>query len=248
MSQLASRYRVIAADTRGHGETDKPDGPYSIAGFAADWAALLDRLQVKQACVVGLSQGGMVAQALALERPDLVSRLVLVATACRSHPAARENMEARILALADAGPEAAARVAADSIFSPAWRAANPAALSRFLAWRCLAPAAPLIAAMRAVYDFDLSGDLKSIRVPTLILSGTADTLTKPEAMREIAGLISGAELHSIEGAGHIIPVEKPDAFAESLDRFLERFPLALAHGHRTSALSDSVIYRSGDST
>ena len=128
MSRLASRHRVIAADTRGHGETDKPDGPYSIAGFAADWAALLDRLQVKQACVVGLSQGGMVAQALALVRPDLVSRLVLVATVCRSNPAARDHMEARILALADAGPEAAARVAADSIFSPAWRAENAGGL------------------------------------------------------------------------------------------------------------------------
>lgn len=220
MSRLASRHRVIAADTRGHGESDKPDGPYTIAGFAADWAALLDRLQVKEACIVGLSQGGMVAQALALMRPDMVSRLVLVATACRSHPAARDNMEARIAALADAGPEAAAQVAAESIFSPAWRAANPVELSRFVAWRCLAPAAPLTAAMRAVYDFDLSADLPSIQVPTLILSGSADPLTRPEAMQEIAALIPGAELHLIAGAGHIIPVETPGAFAESLDRFL----------------------------
>lgn len=220
ITQFAPGHRVIAADTRGHGETDKPDGSYTIAGFAADWAALLDRLHITQACIVGLSQGGMIAQALALARPDLVSRLVLAATACRSHPAARDNMEARIAALADAGPEAAARVAADSIFSPAWRAANPADLARFIAWRCLAPAAPLTAAMRAVYDFDLSQDLPSLAVPTLVLSGTADTLTKPDAQQEIANLIPGAGLHSIEGAGHMIPVEAQGQFAERLDRFL----------------------------
>ncbi len=222
MAQLAPEYRAVAADTRGHGQTDKPDGPYSIDMFAQDWAALLDRLDVTRATVIGLSQGGMVAQALALARPDLVGRLVLVATACRTHASGRANMESRLAAMADAGAEAAARVAAESVFSAAWREANPEELARFIHWRCLAPAAPLTAAMRAVYDFDLSADLPRIAVPTLIVSGGADTLTKPAAMHEIAGLIPGAELVSIPGAGHIIPVEAPGAFAAHLQDFLRR--------------------------
>lgn len=222
LAQLAPRYRAIAADTRGHGESDKPEGPYSIDGFAADWAALLDRMNVTRATVIGLSQGGMIAQALAVRRPDLVSSLVLVATACKSSPAAREHMEQRIAALADIGPEAAARVAAEGIFSPAWRAANPAALQRFLHWRCMAASAPLTAAMRAVYGFDLSAELPSLRIPTLVVSGSADTLIKPGTTAEIAALIPGAVLRSIEGAGHIIPVEAPDAFAATLHDFLRR--------------------------
>ena len=233
MAQLAPRHRVIAADTRGHGDSDKPEGPYTIAHFAEDWAALLDRLEVRAATIVGLSQGGMIAQALALARPDLVSRLVLVATACGSHPDARANMEARIAALASAGPEAAARVAADSIFSAPWRQQNPTELARFLTWRCLAPAAPLTAAMRAVYDFDLSGALPSLRVPTLVLTGEADTLIPPPASRQIAALVPGAVLRELPGVGHMIPVEAPREFHRHLHDFLHGDP---GRAHRMEAM------------
>lgn len=222
MAALLPTHRVVAADTRGHGETDKPDDPYSIDGFAADWASLLDRLGIAKACIVGLSQGGMIAQALAVSRPDLVSRLVVAATACRSHPSGQANMEARIAALADAGPMEAAKVAAESIFSAGWRERNPSELRRFLTWRCLAPAAPLTAAMRAVYGFDVSNQLPALTVPTLILSGAADILTPPAAQQEIAALIPDAELQTLPGAGHMIPVETPGAFLRILRDFLSR--------------------------
>jgi 3-oxoadipate enol-lactonase len=230
LTQLATRHRAIAGDTRGHGDSDKPEGPYSIAQLAEDWATLLDHLRVREATLVGLSQGGMVAQALAITRPDLVARLVLVATSCRSHPDAKANMEARVAALADAGPEAAAQVAAASIFSAAWRRQNPEQLARFLHWRCLAPTEPLTAAMRAVYDYDLSRGLPGIRVPTLVVAGTGDTLIPPAASQQIADLIPGAELHLLPDVGHIIPVEAPNAFARLLQDFL----------HDTAAISHNM--------
>jgi 3-oxoadipate enol-lactonase len=227
VAELAPAHRVIAADTRGHGETDKPDGPYSITQFAEDWAALLDLLGVRNAVVVGLSQGGMIAQALALTRPDLVGSLVLAATSCRSHPDSRANMETRIVALAEAGPEAAARVAADSIFSRAWRETHAQEFARFLHWRCLAPVAPLTAAMRSVYGYDLSDELPRIAVPTLVVAGDADTLIPPVASQQIATLIPHAELQLLPGVGHIIPVEAPDAFSHLLRKFLQRGPTRL---------------------
>src|SRR3954451_24082869 len=128
VAEFAPRYRMIAADTRGHGATDKPDGPYDMEMFARDYAVLADSLGLEKLSVVGLSQGGMVAQKLALLRPELVSALVLVSTSCKSDPSLRDNMEARIAAMDKAGPEAAAKIAAESIFSPGWRAANPAVL------------------------------------------------------------------------------------------------------------------------
>ena len=115
--ELAAHYHVIAADTRGHGGTDKPDGPYDMDMFARDYAALADALGLSRICVIGLSQGGMVAQKLALLRPDLVSSLVLISTSCKSAPSLRDNMEARIAAMEKMGPEAAAGIAAESIFS-----------------------------------------------------------------------------------------------------------------------------------
>ena len=220
VERLSATYRVIAADTRGHGGTDKPDGPYDMEMFARDYASLADALGVSGLCVIGLSQGGMVAQRLALLRPDLVAALALVSTSCKSHPSLRDNMEARIAALDQAGPEAAAKIAAESIFSPGWRSTNISALARFVAWRSVMPMAPLNAATRALYDFDLSGDLPRIKVPTLVVAGQDDVLTPPKGMEEIAALIPGAAYRLIANSGHLIPVEQPGPLDAILRAFL----------------------------
>jgi 3-oxoadipate enol-lactonase len=220
VEKFSPRYRMIAADTRGHGATDKPDGPYDMEMFARDYAALADALGLKRVCVIGLSQGGMVAQKLALLRPELVSALVLVSTSCKSDPSLRDNMEARIAAMDKAGPEAAAKIAAESIFSPGWREANSAALARFYQWRAAMPMAPLNAATRALYDFNLSPDLPGIKVPTWVIAGAEDVLTKPKGMEEIAALIPGAKYRLIPKTGHMIPVEQPEQLTALLSEFL----------------------------
>ena len=232
IARLAPHYRVIAADTRGHGATDKPDGPYDMDIFARDYAALADALGLTEICVIGLSQGGMIAQCLALMRPNLVSALILISTSCKSAPSLRDNMEARIAAMEKAGPEAAASVAAGSIFSPDWRASNAASLERFIAWRCAMPVAPINSATRALYGFDLSADLPRIAAPTLVVAGEKDTLTPPTGMEEIAALIPGAELRRIPDTGHMIPVEQPERLAALLDAFLNKHvhPQALIAG------------------
>jgi 3-oxoadipate enol-lactonase len=222
VERFSSQYRAIAADTRGHGASDKPDGPYAIEMFAQDYAALADALGVTGACVVGLSQGGMIAQSLALIRPDLVASLVLISTACKSAPMLRDNMESRIAAMDKAGPEAAARIAAESIFSPAWMAAHADEVERFVAWRSVMPTAPLNAATRALYDFDLSPKLPQIDRPTLVIAGEADRLTRPQGMEEIAALIPGAEYRLVPGAGHMLPVEQPKLAEELVAAFLEK--------------------------
>ena len=221
VEKLAAHYHVIAADTRGHGGTDKPDGPYDMDMFARDYAALADALGLTRMCVIGLSQGGMVAQKLALLRPELVSSLVLISTSCKSAPSLRDNMEARIAAMDKMGPEAAAGIAAESIFSPGWRAANPAALARFISWRSVMPSAPLNAATRALYEFNLSSDLPRVAVPTLVVAGAEDVLTRPQGMEEIAALIPGAEYRLIPKSGHMIPVEQPEQLDALLDTFLQ---------------------------
>lgn len=220
VEQFSPRYRMIAVDTRGHGGTDKPAGPYDMGMFARDYSALADALGLQRVCVVGLSQGGMVAQQLALLRPDLVSALVLISTSCKSAPSLRDNMEARIAAIDEAGPEAAAKIAAESIFSPAWRAANAGELARFYAWRSAMPVEPLNAATRALYDFDLSKDLPSINVPTLVVAGAGDTLTRPAGMEEIATLIPGAKYQLVANSGHMLPVEQPTVVSALLRDFL----------------------------
>lgn len=220
VGRLSARYRVVAADTRGHGDSDKPDEPYSIAQFARDWAALLDALGGAPACVIGFSQGGMTAQILAAARPDLVGALALVSTAGRFPDSGRANMETRLAAQAAEGPESAARVAADSIFSAAWLAAHPETLERFVAWRAGQDQRALAHAMRAAYDFDATPLHPTLAVPTLVLAGSDDRLTPPDGMRAIAAAIPGAAYAEVPGSGHMIPIEQPEAFEAILDRFL----------------------------
>lgn len=81
---LAERFRVLAFDNRGGGQTDKPDAPYTIEQMASDAAGLLRAVGVGPATVLGVSMGGRVALALALDHPELVSRLILVSTGARA--------------------------------------------------------------------------------------------------------------------------------------------------------------------
>jgi 3-oxoadipate enol-lactonase len=223
--RLSGAYRVIAADTRGHGQSDKPLGPYAITDFARDWLALLDALDVKRCCVVGFSQGGMVAQAIAARDPGRLAALVLAGTACRSKPEMRAIMEQRLAAATVDGPRAAATAAAASIFSPAFMARNPDFIAAFVEWREGHDPAALAAATRALYDFDFREALAALPCPVRVLSGAEDRLAPPEAGKEIAQLVPGARFSVIEASGHMLQIEQPEAFEQALDAFLaEHYP------------------------
>lgn len=226
LDRYADRYRAIAGDSRGHGQSDKPVGPYTMAQFADDWIGALQTVAGGPGCVLGLSQGGMVAQDLAIRAPHLVTSLVLVSTTCREDPETVANMSERLANMRQAGARAGAEVAAKSIFSEAFRTANPDYMDAFVSARAAQPQEPLISAMAALKDFDYREGLKTLDIPTLVIAGTEDALTPPAAVREVASHIPGAELVEIEGAGHIIPAEQPETFYQIIDSFLSRLDAA----------------------
>lgn len=222
LDRYAGQYRTIAGDSRGHGHSDKPDGPYTMAQFTDDWAGALEQVAGEAACIVGLSQGGMIAQDLAIRAPHLVKALVLVSTTCKEDPETVANMSERLENMRQAGARAGAEVAAKSIFSEGFRNANPDYLEDFITARAAQPQEPLISAMAALKDFDYRDGLRNLNIPTLVIAGTEDTLTPPAAVREVAVHIPEAELVEIEGAGHIIPAEQPENFYRTIDHFLSR--------------------------
>ncbi len=221
VARFLPRFRVICPDTRGHGLSGTPPGPYSIAGFAADMLRVLDALGIARAAVVGLSQGGMTALTLATRHPARVGQLAALATTARVDPATAAALEDRIAAQRQAGPEAAARLAARSIFSDAFLEATPGYLDAFVAWRAAMPAAPLEAATRAGLGYDVTDALAGIAVPTLVVAGGADRLIPPAATRAIAQAIPGAAYAELDGAGHMLAVEQPAALGALLDAHLE---------------------------
>lgn len=223
VERYLDRFDVICADSRGHGGSGKPPGPYSIKMFADDMLALLDGLGVQRAAVVGLSQGGMTAQVMATRAPGRVAAMAAVATAGRTDPTAAANMEERIQAARTAGTAAAARIAAKSIFSEAFLARSPGYLDAFVTWRTGMDDAPLEAAMRALAGFDVLPDLPKLKIPVLVVAGANDRLIPPAASRAIAAAAPGAQYAEIPDSGHMIAVEQPAAFAAVLDPFLEAY-------------------------
>jgi pimeloyl-ACP methyl ester carboxylesterase len=222
MTRLADRYRVIAADTRGHGETDKPEGPYSVADFAEDWAALIRSLASEPALVVGFSLGGMIAQLLALDHPELVGALVLVNTSCMSPPVGSAHLAERLSAMESGGPASAARLAGRSVFSRGWRQAHPAEFEDFVAWRVGQDQQALRYAMGAAASFDASARVGRIAVPTLVVTALDDELMRPDDQAVLIRLILAAESVEIADSGHMLPIEQPEAFESALENFLAR--------------------------
>ena len=223
VERYLDRFDVICPDTRGHGASSKPPGPYAISLFADDMLALLDALRLPRVAVVGLSQGGMTAQTLATKAPQRVAALAALATAGRVDPTAAANMEERIKAQRESGPAAAARIAAKSIFSDGFLARTPGYLEAFIEWRVGMDASAQEAAMRAVAGYDVMAGLARLAIPVLDVTGAADRLIPPAAGRAIAAAAPGAQYVEIPESGHMIAVEQPAALAAALDPFLEAY-------------------------
>lgn len=215
-------FAVLACDLRGHGRTDAPPGPYSIEQMAGDVAGLLTALAVDAAHVVGLSLGGLVAQALAIEHPARVRSLVLVNTFARLRPQGLRGwvyLLYRALAMAVGGLEAQAEVVARGVFPRP----EQEPLRQLLAARLKAndPAA-YRAVMRAIMRFDSRRDLGRIAAPTLVIAGADDTTVSLAAKRELAAGIPGARLEIVPNSGHATPLDQPEVFNRLLVEFLDQ--------------------------
>lgn len=217
---LARAYRVIAADHRGHGASDKPRGPYTIPLFASDWLALMDALRVDRAHVVGLSMGGAIAMHLALARPERVASLALVDTWGFPHPDFLALLRRRLERLAAGDLAAYAEEAIPQVYSPAFIAANPQALADYRARVTRLDPDSLRAAVGACMTHDMRGRVGEIRTRTLVMVGSEDRLLPPYHSEYLARSIPGARLAVIQGSGHIPHLEQPSEFLKRLTGFL----------------------------
>jgi pimeloyl-ACP methyl ester carboxylesterase len=200
---LGDRYRVLTVDLPGHHRSARPRGSLSVARMAAAVDALLRRLAIDRAHVVGLSLGGCVALTLALAAPPRVRSLVIVNSFARLRPdgarAAFRALGRALLALGAPMSVVAAYVA---------REAFPRADQVDLR----AAARARIAALAAMARFDVSARLGEIRCPTLVVAGERDTTVAMAAKQTLADTIPGARLALVAGSGHVTPHDDPAAF------------------------------------
>jgi len=215
---LAAGRRVITVDARGFGELP-PAGPFAIADLADDLAALLDRLDVARATVLGMSMGGYTALAFAARHRDRLSALVLADTRAAADSAETRAARAVALAtLANAGPAAYLATSLPKLLSPR---APPSLLAHVTA-RAETRAASLRAGIEAMRDRpDRSGELGAIACPTLVVCGVDDQVTPAAEMKQIAAAIAGARFVPIADAGHLSHIEAPGAFMRAVTSFLD---------------------------
>lgn len=216
------RYRVIAFDNRGSGRSACPPGPYDTGAMADDAVALLDALGVGRAHVCGISMGGMIAQEIAVRHPGHAGALVLAST----YAAWPRDIEG-ILAggeglLASGDPLAMHRFLMELAFTPDFIVANAALLLQLFAEAM--PEGPnmrgLIAQIAAVVSHDARAALGNVTAPTLVITGTEDRLIPPACSREIARLVPGARLETIEGGSHAVNFERPEEWNRRVLEFL----------------------------
>jgi 3-oxoadipate enol-lactonase len=204
---LSRHFSTISFDARG--ERDLEGG---VADLVADVVALLDHLNVRRAHVLGTSLGGFVAQELALERPDLVDRLILVCTSYgRGGP---ESMSPWALSDMIGWPslsaEGAVRRGLEAATSDAYRAERSEEFEQIVRWR-LADSPSLSTyyeQMRAGARFDVSRDVGSITSPTLVIHGSEDRYVPVANAAALAGAIPEARLRVLDEAGHLVFIEQ----------------------------------------
>lgn len=214
--------RILAPDLRGMGATDKPAAQWTVDDYVADLVGLLDQSAADDIVLAGFSLGGMIAAAFAVAHPDRVAGLFMAAALVSSSAEGRAGTEAMLARALTLGPEAFAAEQAKVIWHPDWAAAHPEEVADFIAWRAAMDQPALHRAFRSSYGVDLRDGLKNLRIPVRIVAADADPFVSVDTLRKTAALTPGADLVIIRDAGHMAPIERPDAFNAALMAFLDR--------------------------
>ena len=212
--------RVIRYDKRGHGLSDLPSNEWGMGDHLADLIAVLDAFAVKDAVICGLSVGGMIAQGIAAERPDLVRGLILADTGAKIGTS--EMWEERVRMVHEQGLEAMAGAVMERWFTAEFRANSPS----FPLWQnmlCRTTPGGYAGTCQAIADTDLIESTSRLRIPCLGLCGDQDLATPPDLVRDTVDLIPGSRFELIQGAGHIPCVEQPVATATAITGFLNAY-------------------------
>jgi 3-oxoadipate enol-lactonase len=211
---LAEHFRVVRYDTRGHGRSPVPPGPYSIDDLADDLLGLLDRVGVEKAHLVGLSLGGMTAMRLAARNPERVDRLVVLCTSALLGPA--QGWLDRAATVRAEGTGAVADASLERWYTPAFRAAHPGSVEAARAMVASIPPEGYAACCEAIAAMDLTEDLADITAPTLAIAGADDPSTPPEHLERIAAAVKDGRLLVVPHSAHIASQEQPGAVTRAV--------------------------------
>jgi len=218
---LENSCRVLRYDTRGHGRSDAPQGPYSLDMLGADAVGLLDALRIDTAHWVGLSMGGMIGQFLALNYPQRLKGLVLCDTGPLMPDEAQPIWQARIDEARKGGMAARLKTTFEDWFTPELLKQNPPVLKAIQKQFLATPVEGYVGCIEAIRKLNYIDRLNEIHIPTLIMVGKEDFGTPVEVSQIMHAMISDSTLVVLPAAAHLSSVAQPEAFNTALLDFLK---------------------------
>jgi 3-oxoadipate enol-lactonase len=219
LAELSKHFRVLSYDTRGHGASEVPAGPYVMQDLVDDLIHLWDQLDIETSHIVGLSMGGMIGTGVALHAPERVNKLL--ACDCRlDAPEFFVNMwHTRMQAIADGGIEGVVEQTMNTWFTQDQLSQGGPLLKQVSNMIINTPAEGYLACAQALQGLDYKKSLPSLQVPTRFLVGDQDG-PHPEEMRKLAELTPGSELITLKNAAHLSSMEQPQAFTQAVLDYL----------------------------
>jgi (E)-2-((N-methylformamido)methylene)succinate hydrolase len=225
VARLGNGYRILRYDTRGHGASEKPPGPYSLNDYVGELRALLDAERVETTQLVGISFGGMIVQAFASRVPERVSKLVIMSAVAGRTADERAAVIQRAEQLASGGATLTIDASIERWFTPEFRANNPEIIKQHIENVMRNDPAGYAAAYRVFAESDLVDELHKIRCPTLIVTGEHDINSNPQMARRMHELIPESTVRILPNLRHDILMEAPDEVANLLREFLSPEPV-----------------------
>lgn len=217
---LATRYRVVAMDLRGHGRSPVGETPFDLEAMASDVRDTFGALEIGDPIVVGLSMGGGVAQTLAIRTPGLVRALALVSTSSEFPDATRQRFLSRAALAEREGMGSVVDATVSRWFTPDFVEHHPGEVERARRTVLGMDPAAFAAASHANADRNLTAELRSIDCPVLFVGGAADPADPARALGIYRRELRDLRWEVIPDASHLVPVEAPDTFTAILLRFL----------------------------
>ncbi len=221
LAALTKHYRVLRYDTRGHGQSDAPPGPYSFDDLVADVIAVLDHFSVKQADFMGLSLGCMTGLGVALSHPDRLRKLIACDGRADAPPPFVQSWDDRIAAIESNGMQGILAGTMERWFTDATRDRVPQFMAQMDAMFLATSITGYRSCAEALKTLDYLKDLGDIRTPTLYVAGSLDFGAPPDVMREMAQATPGSTFVEIADAAHLANVDNPDDFNAAVIDFLK---------------------------
>lgn len=218
---LGEHFRVIGYDTRGHGQSSTPDGPYSFDDLTGDAIAVLDHFDVQTADFIGLSLGGMTGLGLGLHHPDRFGKIVCACARADAPPPFANSWDARIAAISKAGMPAIWPGTLERWLTESYAKSNPDTIAALEDDFIQMSVRGYTGCARALQTLDYKQHLGGMKASVLYISGTEDLGAASAEMKSMHDATPGSTYVDIPDCAHIANLNQPDAFNAALKTFLE---------------------------